>query len=61
MYTAWAFLSLGESEAITGLYVWCRQEGDRKLPWLKPIADHAGGRQVSAKDFSTSSFTHLLK
>lgn len=44
MYTAWGLLSLGESEAITGLYVWCRQEGEKKLTWLKAMADHAAGR-----------------
>lgn len=54
MYMAWALLSLGESEAIAGLFVWCRQDAEKKFLWLKPIADHAGGRyEIAAEGYKS--------
>lgn len=43
-YVSCAFCNLKESEAIKGLYVWCRNVANVKLSYLIALSDQAAGR-----------------
>lgn len=48
MSLAWALLRNGESDALTGLYIWSRNVTNRRYGWLKPAADQAAGKHYAA-------------
>lgn len=48
LQVGWALLKLKQSEAIQGLYAWCRDIAGVKFPYLKALADQAAGKWVHA-------------
>ncbi|RZF40250.1 hypothetical protein LSTR_LSTR007450 [Laodelphax striatellus] len=50
LYVAWGLSRLHEAEAVQGLYAWCRDTVGSKLPFLKPLVEHAGSRYEQAID-----------
>lgn len=49
LWTAQAMVTLGEAEALQGLYVYTK-ERDKKFSWLKPVMEEAAGHYESAAD-----------
>ncbi|RZF38904.1 hypothetical protein LSTR_LSTR014342 [Laodelphax striatellus] len=50
LYVAWGLSRLQEAEAVQGLYAWCRDTVGSKLPFLKPLVEHAASRYEQAID-----------
>lgn len=44
LQVGWALFKLKQSEAILGLYVWCRDIIGLKFTYLKGLADQASGK-----------------
>lgn len=44
LQVGWALFKLKQSEAILGLYVWCRDIIGIKFMYLKALADQASGK-----------------
>ncbi|KAL1129069.1 hypothetical protein AAG570_013601 [Ranatra chinensis] len=54
LHIGWGLASIGEPEAIQGLYVWARDTIGIKHPALKPLVDQAAGRfELAAEGYRT--------
>ncbi len=53
-YLASALTRLGDSDALLGLYLWCRKKLNKKFRWIKCLADIVGGSAEKGLEYFQS-------
>ncbi|KAL4241086.1 Serine/threonine-protein kinase smg1 [Mactra antiquata] len=60
-YLCVALCHLGDTDAVNGLYAWCKDVIGRKFTWIKAAADKAAGRYEDAVDEYRSVMKTLIQ